>query len=344
MMKGGGKDEGGLDDDIMADIAYRERKGGGKARMEILQSLGDGLTADEDGVMGGANDGEFGGNRRFGAVKAANTGNGASNKKKGKNAGAADSANVSASNGGMCMADDFFSRDVGAEYEEMDYDPAELFDDDDVDVQGDVEGPDNNGKDMEDDIDDDMEDDTGGGAGLASSSVLRDMMRKANGDESEAVAPKDAAEAGTIDTAGKRKTAYGYVPDEPVAPDPAGVGDISAIPGADPADQASAADKAEPLGFIPDDVGPMFDADGMRVITKKAIQREIWLTGGQAIELGRFMQIFGISGDTGTVKKSKKKRAERKKTLAKMVRELCNKENDPQQGIILVLKPHYAKM
>mmetsp|Transcript_11767 Transcript_11767/g.23447 ORF Transcript_11767/g.23447 Transcript_11767/m.23447 type:complete len:82 (-) Transcript_11767:1032-1277(-) len=44
MMDGIGEDR---EDDVIADLTYREKKGGGRARMEILQSLGDGLRVDE---------------------------------------------------------------------------------------------------------------------------------------------------------------------------------------------------------------------------------------------------------------------------------------------------------
>ena len=161
MMAGTGEDQ---EDDVMADLTYRERKGGGRARMEILQSLGDGLKADEEGVMGGGNDAEFRGSRRFGAVK---TETQAVNPKKKGGKGGGGSSAPAAGNDGNAMADDFYHKDVGAEYEEMDYDPADEFQDDDVDVQGDVEGPESNiGNNMDDDVDDD--DDAGDGtSGLA---------------------------------------------------------------------------------------------------------------------------------------------------------------------------------
>ena len=63
------------DDDVMKDLAYRERKGGSaKARKELLASLGDaGVTVDDDGVLGGQNDAEFGGKRRFGRLSVPTT-------------------------------------------------------------------------------------------------------------------------------------------------------------------------------------------------------------------------------------------------------------------------------
>lgn len=83
----------------------------------------------------------------------------------------------------------------------------------------------------------------------------------------------------------------------------------------------------------------MFDSNGLRVITKKAIQQEIWLAR-RAIELKWFTEIFGISTRGPKDAASKKIRAERKTLLVKLIRELCTKRSDPQQGVILVLKPH----
>ena len=59
-------DEG---DDVMADVAYRNRKGAGSARKELLESVGDGLKVSDEGVLGGANDELFGGRQRFGQFK-----------------------------------------------------------------------------------------------------------------------------------------------------------------------------------------------------------------------------------------------------------------------------------
>ena len=59
-----------MGDDVMADVAYRNRKGAGSARKELLESVGDGLKVSDEGVLGGANDEIFGGRQRFGQFKA----------------------------------------------------------------------------------------------------------------------------------------------------------------------------------------------------------------------------------------------------------------------------------
>ena len=92
-------------------------------------------------------------------------------KKNDKDDAAGDDNRASAAgNDGMAMQDDFYQRDVGAEYEDLDYDANELFDDDDVDV-GETEEIDTGGfaADEDDDLDedDDEYDEEGIGKGIA---------------------------------------------------------------------------------------------------------------------------------------------------------------------------------
>ena len=131
------------DDDVMGDLTFRNRKGtGGKARKELLNTLGDStVKVDADGVLGGANDGEFGRGQRFGRFKADQQqpeadGGGAKDDTNGDAAGTGPTNKEPSTKGndGLAMADDFYQRDVQAEYEELDYDANEQFDDDDVDV------------------------------------------------------------------------------------------------------------------------------------------------------------------------------------------------------------------
>ena len=95
---------------------------------------------DADGVLGGANDSEFGRGQKFNRFQEPTE---VVNEDKGDAKGGDDE--VAATGGGknadssqvadgMAMADDFYKRDVQAEYEELDYDANEQFDDDDVDV------------------------------------------------------------------------------------------------------------------------------------------------------------------------------------------------------------------
>merc|ERR1712176_116937 len=56
------------ENDIMGDVKFGNRKTA-KARKDLLQDLADEhVTVDHDGVLGGTNDAEFGGSRRFGRM------------------------------------------------------------------------------------------------------------------------------------------------------------------------------------------------------------------------------------------------------------------------------------
>mmetsp|Transcript_4418 Transcript_4418/g.6852 ORF Transcript_4418/g.6852 Transcript_4418/m.6852 type:complete len:467 (-) Transcript_4418:157-1557(-) len=173
-------DDNGDDDDIMGDLKFNTRKGGGsRARKELLSTLANGVAMDADGVLGGANDREFGGKRRFMKMDVKSTEKKPSESRPAKGA---------SSNDGMAMADDFYQRDVQAEYEELDYDANEQFDDDDVDHgEGDVTMDGGFHEDFGDDDDDDdeaaeEEEDEDKKAGLATIKGLRDMLAKARGE------------------------------------------------------------------------------------------------------------------------------------------------------------------
>ena len=269
------------DDDIMSDLAYRERKGGsGKARKELLTSLGDeGVTVDDDGVLGGQNDAMFGGKRRFGRFavpKAKDANKGGDDEEGGKKkqdkdaaAGGDDNRTSTAGNDGMAMQDDFYQRDVGAEYEELDYDANELFDDDDVDV-GETEEIDASGfaADIEDDIDDDSDDydEDGGAKGIATIAGLKQLMAKDKGEMSE----EEKEKAGDVDQEGRKTTAYGREDDEK---------DFDKIQVT--SDQSDSEDKTKKEVNL---TGVEVDDEGQRLISLKAVQKEIWLHHGEHID------------------------------------------------------------
>ena len=100
------------------------------------------------------------------------------------------------------MADDFYQRDVQAEYDEMDYDANELFDDDDVDV-GEAEvqmentgyGANDDDEDDDDDESEEMEEEVTGAEGLASVAGFKALLAKARG-EGPAPGTEDAAANG----------------------------------------------------------------------------------------------------------------------------------------------------
>ena len=176
-------------DDVMADVAYKERKGGsgggGAARRELLSTLGDGLkVSDDGGVLGGTNDALFGGRGlKFNRVAVSSV----------PSSSAGTNGPTERGADGAAMSDDFYTRDVGAEYEEMDYDAAEQFDDDDVDV-GETEmtnvGNDGYNEDEDDednddaseDMNDDNDDAIGGAEGLASMAGYKALLAKARGE------------------------------------------------------------------------------------------------------------------------------------------------------------------
>ena len=97
----------------------------------MLTGIGDAdVKIDADGILGGANDSEFGGKRRFGRMGGMKEEGKTANKTSKEGGGGKRDVAADAS----AMQDDFYQRDVGAEYDELDYDPNEQFDDDDVDV------------------------------------------------------------------------------------------------------------------------------------------------------------------------------------------------------------------
>jgi len=336
-------------DDVMKDISFRNTKvrSANKARKELLQSLGEGLTVDDDGVLGGGNDAEFGGRRHFGRVAVADRDKDEVTAKEGK---AAQAASTSAGN---AMADDFYKRDVGAEYEDLDYDANEQFDDDDVHVGPADEGGDNgdsdgNNTDIESDNDDDGDDDSEEGgalaASLASKAGLKNMIAKSRGEQVDdpaaiALAAKLAAQAMAEEkrskTAHDRDGNSGILGGSATLGLPGGVGSPSLNNVNKPA-MAANGPKPPPkhVGEVMNGnkTGVELDKNGNRIISHKAVQREIWLHHGQ-IKMKRLVKIFDM----------KKKNQDQRKLFREIIKELCTLETT-QEGNILMLKQHYANM
>lgn len=333
-----GEGENDDNDDIMGDIAFRERKGNNRARKELLSSLGDGgVRVDGDGVLGGANDDEFGGKRHFGAFKA-----NAEDAKNKEGAGGGEGKGEQG-NAGMAMEEGFYQRDVKAEYDELDYDVEEQFDDDDVDV-GETEQAVDTGfaqeEDSEDEVDEDMDgggETVSGAEGLASVAGFKAMLAKARRDPS---APEQPAEGENADANGK----------EAGKKDPKKHGDRAAKKRSD--EQASHLDRifdaaakfkktaskaAEEIVEAPkaeEVVEPTVDENGLRIINLPVVRKEIWLNHGQ-ISMKRLMKLFDIN------KKSEKERQDK---FRQVLKELCTMEKDPVGGRLLVLKQHYRNM
>ena len=341
-----GKEDDADDDDIMGDLAFRNRKGSGKkARKELLSTLGDaGIKVDADGVLGGNNDSIFGRGQRFGRFQ--------NDTQKQEATAPADSDDKfqaepsTRGNDGNAMADDFYQRDVGAEYEELDYDANEQFDDDDVDV-GETEVVVEGGGFDHDDDDDDMDDENmdgeelTGAEGLSSLKSFRLMLAKARGD----ITPEQIAEAAEKEKQKKeeaerrrkdflsnnknlrkddtRDNIASIFHQKPSIEDNTGDnggGDGSAPP------PPAAQETAEP--------DRTHDENGDRIITLDSVKNEIWLRNGR-IPIKKLQKIFSI--------KKKRTKPERYQRFVNVIKEVCTMLDDPIEGKLLVLKQHYSK-
>ena len=193
-------------DDVMGDVTFRARKGGGgTARKELLQTMsGEGITVSDEGVLGGSNDAMFGGRQRFAQLAAGANGNDDAKRDRGDADGADAGADAEGAGNdgalaqrqgqergadGAAMDDDFYQRDVQAEYEELDYDANEQFDDDDVDLgEGEVVVENTDGLDVSDELDEELEeedeedDGNQGAVGLASLAGFQALLAKARGE------------------------------------------------------------------------------------------------------------------------------------------------------------------
>ena len=344
---GGAEDE----DDVMGDVKFESRKGSNSgARKELLSSLGDGVAVDADGVMGGGNDSMFGGKRRFTRLS---TGQAPPEKRaKTEDGAGAGGAGPAQSNDGLAMADDFYQRDVKAEYDELDYDVNDQFDDDDVDLgEADINVEGGFADDLDNDDDEDGEDDEeeadGAKEGFASIKGLKDMLAKAKGETP--TTEKESAE-----NADKKDDKSGSRPQSPTIADSPGskgdskasadgVGNSPSVGGADTSNlaqvmaaaQRSRQKKDKPaigaLNAKPQ--GVQVDEHGQRILSLEAVRYEIFLHN-KSIQTKKLMKIFSIK---------KKSAKERIKSFQAIIKELCIIKKDPVQGNLLVLKQHYAK-
>lgn len=361
--RAGGEDDD--EDDIMSDLAYRNRGGNNaRARKELLNSFGDaGTKVDADGVLGGTNDAVFGqrGQRfgRFQADRAASAGDGPARDGDeagggGEDAGGggavAAAAESNRGNDGLAMADDFYQRDVQAEYEELDYDANEQFDDDDVDVGETDVAIDDGGVNDDDDDDDDLDDDAdgerpSGAEGLASLAGFKLMLAKAKGEitpeQAAEMADKNKRQAEEMD---KRQAESDRTKDdgpgnhlakimeaaEKARRDAEEKSAVAATGGAAGGTAAGGGEaKAKTSSSV--DSGPEYDENGARIINLQAVRREIWLNHGR-ITTKRLTKVFNVG---------KKSPPDRQAKFKEAIRELCTMETDPLVGNVLVLKQHY---
>ena len=259
------------------------------------------------------------------------------------------------------MADDFYQRDVQAEYDEMDYDANEQFDDDDVDVgEADIQ-MENNGYGAADDDDEDdddeseeVEEEVTGAEGLASVAGFKALLAKARGDGPAPGATEDAAANGDA-VADKSGTGKRQAPDlkgrnakkqkqnDHISKILAATGRKTKTNKHEEEDQS--ADQANPAvdeaaaPVVPAPMDPSVEVatvgpDGLRILTLEAVRKEIWLNHGK-MGSKRLMKIFDVK---------KKSSAERRENFRKIVKELCTVEQDHVKGNMLVLKQHWSHM
>jgi hypothetical protein len=340
---GFGKDDDG--DDVMGDVRYSSsggsRRGGGgtasKARKELLSTLGDeGVTVDDDGVLGGANDDEFGGRGRFKrvTVQSANDNGDASAGGSGGGVGSGAKTTSTGFEAGA-MEEGFYQRDVAAEYEALDYDANEQFDDDDVNVGEDEMMDDGGGYggDFHDSGGDDgafdSDDDEGAWSdsddlGMATKSGLKAMLAKARGDPP--VTAVDNSEA--MDSANSSIASGGG------GGGGEGIDDLmnAAKKTAEKLLSSTVEDKKSSSASDIAEVAIAVDKDGKRLITLEAVRREIWVNNNN-ITSKKLTRIFDVG----------KKNPERQELFKRIVMELCTIKKDAD-GNKLVLKQHYSKM
>lgn len=326
-------------DDVMGDVAFRNRKGGGAARREILTSFaaGDGsLKVSDEGVLGGTNDTAFGGRQRFGQFQAEQ------DKVDAKQKGEAGGQKSERGADGAAMEEDFYQRDVQAEYDELDYDANEQFDDDDVDL-GESEVVVDTGGYGEDDEDDELEEldveeeAVSGAEGLATVAGFKAMLAKARGEVPAQSIPGDSSAAAGAANGDKKESLK-----RPLSPsaesgtkEEAGEDDhMAKIMAAAEKSAAAAKERAAAATASKAESAIQVDENGLRIITLDAVRREIWLNHG-SIPMKRLLKIFDIK---------KKSSDERQTKFREVVKELCKMTKDPVSGNLLVLKQHYANM
>jgi hypothetical protein len=305
------------DDDVMMDVAFREQKAGVSVatRQELLNDFGDGIKVDHDGIIGGANDSEFAGGRRFGQMK---NGSGMKNKN-GKN-----------SKDDECtIDDDFYQKDVGAQFDNVDCDVAALFDNndeymgtgvqDDYDLGGfaDVEDDDSDADD-EDEIDLDAV----GKKSFATKTGMKELLAKASGeavDTPHNIRPLDLRnhrKSGNLSSGSDRSEDEKDMVSPKSKPPELTIAEKETKGASLPSTALNAPNAMQ------------VDENGLRIISKDAVRREIWLHNGSLITQQLFKKF-----------KAGKKYPDRKKVMLQICLELCT-----INGSVLSLKQHYAKM
>lgn len=319
------------EDDVMMDVAFREQKAGVslKTRQELLSDFADSdMKVDHDGIIGGANDSEFAAGRRFGQMKSN------SSARKGRNERDEDmdsKSNKRTKFDDGEIDDDFYQKDVGAQFEQVDCDLDALFDNNDEDMGAGYQDDIDQGgfADVEDD-DSDVEDDEDLDLGnlTAKSFATKSGMEayvKASGDNTELqtnlptipVDSKMQRKSGNLSSGSDRsEDEKESVSTKRKSPEPSSPSSVSNSVSALPISQNVTSTSTAII-------------NGLRIISKDSVRTEIWLHGG-SIKAKELFNKFKVGG---------KKQKERRKALMDICLELCTMDGDT-----LTLKQHYAKM
>ena len=325
-------------DDVMSDVAFKDGKVAIRSRKELLSVADGDVAVDGEGVIGGTNDSEFGGNRSFGKRRngtVKNDDDDVKRRKRGAKVGSVgDQQHYSSSlgNDGAAMAADFYDRDISAEYQDLDYDANEQFDDDDVNAGNEPEeaqSDDGGYADVEDQGEDDEDDDDGPGFG--SSSSFRDFLRKKESpDDNHSGPPVRSTSNAQSSASMSRPSTLSALKKEDLAASSDGGGRSSDD---DFGGTNRTFKKSKIIEQGNNSEEERFDADGLRTLSLDAVRKEIWLNHGQ-IMFKALLKIFSIN---------KKSTPERRSLFMEIVKELCTMKEDKSEGKVVVLKQHYQK-
>jgi len=311
-------------DNIMKDFKFREQNVSSalKTRQELLNDIGnDDIKIDYDGTLGGANDSEFAGGRRFGRMNAMN-----------KN----DNETDQTSGGGA--EDDFYQQDVGDKFDNVDCDLDGLFDNND-EFMGAGETEDYDGfADVEDDDSDEEEDELELGAGgFASKTGMKALIAKAKGDTTDAVPGVTPPVVALDNSNNKRPAGMSSGSDRSDDEKDMSLSPPKKKPRSTPTKDSGGANAMSP-DMLDSSGTDLVDEYGLRIITLESVRREIWIRKC-SIKVDVLCKIFQVTGSSkGLSKAEKTKRKERKSRFNNICFELCTME-----GNLLTLKQHYAK-
>ena len=280
---------------------------------------------------------------------------------------------------GAAMADDFYQRDVKAEYDELDYDANEQFDDDDVDLGAAEVVVDNDGFGGADGEDGDADGDSDasmadedqvvtGAAGLATAAGFKLLLAKARGEvtvvpaagaatsspsASRSSSPTAASGATSTLESGGAATLDQKKDDAAAAGAPGGTGDKKGDGRTEPEelDHIAKIKAAAEKSRIAADKKARSNAAAAGANSRPEAAIEKDEQGLRIISLQAVRREIWLNHGKIAIKRlmkifnvGKKFPEERQGKFREVVKELCTMENDPVTGRTLVLKQHYYHM